>query len=157
VAYTITLSDGSILTTIEDGTVDTTTSLTLIGRNYSGYGQYIADDLVYLLENFAKSSSPVNPIVGQLWWNTDTQTMQVYDGTSWSGIGSTITGSNGLTIMNSNCPTGQRRWRIAVSNESPYIGMLVFQLMSDDGNTVINTVLALDGINNLVLGRVTYS
>jgi hypothetical protein len=53
--------------------LDNTTSLTLVGRNYPGYGQIIADDLIHLLENGASPASlqPSNPLVGQLWFNTD--------------------------------------------------------------------------------------
>ena len=52
-AYTILKTDGTTLTTIADGTRDTTTSLSLAGPNFVGYGQYLNENLVYLLENFA--------------------------------------------------------------------------------------------------------
>lgn len=162
-AYTITLSNGTVLTTIQDRTVDSSTSLTLIGRNYAGYGQYIANDLVYLLENFANTSAPAHALVGQLWYNSNTQTMQVWNGATWAAVGVAGSGDTvlpsgyGLTLQNTGAPSGQRRWRISVSNTVPYVGMLVFQLMSDDGATVLNTVLALDGVNNLIIGRATYS
>jgi hypothetical protein len=66
-SYTITKTDGTTLGTILDGTINTSfTSLTLIGRNYANYGQLIANNLVKLVENFAYSSSPSNPLAGQL-------------------------------------------------------------------------------------------
>ena len=56
---------------VADNTKNTqATSLTLIGRNYPGYGQAIAEDLVHLLENFASSTPPNNPIEGQIWFDT---------------------------------------------------------------------------------------
>lgn len=72
-SYQITTSSGSVLTTLADNQLDNTTSLTLVGRNYPGYGQIIADDLIHLLENGASPASlqPSNPLVGQLWFNTD--------------------------------------------------------------------------------------
>jgi len=79
-AYTITKSDGTTLTTIADGTVDTSsTNLTLPGPNYVGYGAKLNENLVYLLENFAANSAPngVN-IQGQLWFNKSNQTMNVF-------------------------------------------------------------------------------
>ena len=68
-AYVINKADGTVLTTLIDGTTDTTTDLTLIGKNYSGFGLAINQDLVKLLENFANSTPPSKPITGQLWYD----------------------------------------------------------------------------------------
>ncbi len=77
-AYTIIKSDGTILTTIADGTINTTsTSLGLPSRNFSGYGKTLDTNFVHQLENFADSSPPPNPLRGQLWYNTNNQTMYV--------------------------------------------------------------------------------
>lgn len=88
-SYTITKTDGSTLGTILDGTINTSfTSLTLIGRNYANYGQLIANDLVKLVENFAYSSSPSNPLAGQLWWNTTDKRLRVYTGSAFKIVSS---------------------------------------------------------------------
>jgi hypothetical protein len=88
-SYTITKTDGTTLGTILDGTINTSfTSLTLIGRNYANYGQLIANDLVALVENFAYSSSPSNPLAGQLWWNTSDKRLRVYTGTAFKIVSS---------------------------------------------------------------------
>lgn len=77
-AYTIVKSDGTVLTTIPDGTIDTTsTSLGLPGRSFSGYGQAQDTNFVHQLENFAAATPPSNPLRGQLWYNTTTSTMLV--------------------------------------------------------------------------------
>ena len=68
--YTINTFDGNFLTNVAPGTVDTNTSLSLLGKNYSGYGQIIASNFVYLVENFAKTSAPSSPLKGQLWYDT---------------------------------------------------------------------------------------
>jgi hypothetical protein len=71
-AYTIVKSDGNILTTIADGTINTTsTSIGLPGRNYAGYGQTLDTNFVHQLENFAASNPPANPLRGQLWYDID--------------------------------------------------------------------------------------
>jgi hypothetical protein len=62
--------------------------LTLIGRNYANYGQLIANDLVALLENFAYSSEPANPLAGQLYWNTTDKRLRVYTGTAFKIVSS---------------------------------------------------------------------
>jgi microcystin-dependent protein len=79
-AYTITKSDGSTLTTIADGYLDSThTGLSLPGPNYVGYGRILNQNLVFLLENFASNSTPLGTsLQGQLWFNKSTQTLNVY-------------------------------------------------------------------------------
>ena len=77
-AYTIIRSDGTQLTTIQDGTINTvSTSLGLPGRNYSGWGQTLDTNFVRMLENFSSSSVPPNPLRGQLWFNTSDSTLRV--------------------------------------------------------------------------------
>lgn len=99
-AYTIVKSDGNILTTISDGTINTTsTSLGLPGRNYAGYGEALDTNFVHVLENFADDTPPPNPIRGQLWFDTDTSTLKVCpaDGTTnalaWLTLASTSSGN----------------------------------------------------------------
>lgn len=77
-AYTIVKSDGTVLTTIADGQINTTsTSLQLPGKNFAGYGQYLDTNFVHLVENFADTEPPANPLRGQLWYNTNTQQLFV--------------------------------------------------------------------------------
>jgi len=87
--YVIKKNDGNIVATVTDGTVDTSsTSLTLIGKNYKGIGEIYNTNLVYLLESFANSSPPNNQIKGQLWFNSSSSKLNVYDGSSWRPVGS---------------------------------------------------------------------
>jgi len=99
-AYTIIRSDGTVLTTVQDGTINTTsTSLGLPGRNFSGYGQSVDTNFVRMVENFAATTVPANPLRGQLWFNTNNQQMYVCptDGetnfNNWLAL--TSTGANG--------------------------------------------------------------
>jgi hypothetical protein len=86
-AYDVNLSDGSRLTLIADRTLDTSSSIKLLGRNYPGYGEIMAENMVQMLEHFAKDQEPINPIKGQVWFNTTTNTLFVYDGENWSYAG----------------------------------------------------------------------
>jgi hypothetical protein len=93
-SYIVTKTDGTTLTTIIDGTRDnTSSSLVLIGRNYSNYGQILADDLVWLLENFSYETAPANPITGQLWWKRDSNLLNVYTGSGWKSVSSATSSS----------------------------------------------------------------
>jgi len=88
-SYIVNLPDGTLLTTILDGTINnTSSSLTLVGRNYAGYGEIIAEDLVALLVNFSRNSAPNNPLTGQIWYDSSATIAKVYTGTAWKPIGS---------------------------------------------------------------------
>jgi microcystin-dependent protein len=77
--YIITKTDGTTLTTIADGSNDQTSSLTLAGPNYVGYGQELNQNLVYLLENFAGNTAPGRTnLQGQLWFDKFNQTLKVF-------------------------------------------------------------------------------
>jgi microcystin-dependent protein len=69
--------------TVYDNTSSTDTSLVFPGRNVTGYGQTIAENFLALLENFAKDTAPVNPVEGQLWFNTLDGVLQIWDSTTW--------------------------------------------------------------------------
>ena len=78
-SYIINTYNGTQLTVIPDGTVDTTTELTLVGKNYSGYGTIQNDNFLYILENFSNTTAPTKPITGQLWFDRGTNKLKFYD------------------------------------------------------------------------------
>jgi len=89
--YTVNFTDSNNKTpiTVFDNTSSTDTSLTFPGRNVTGYGQIIAENFLALLENFASADEPVNPIEGQLWYDSTSGVLMLWDNTSWkaaSGI-----------------------------------------------------------------------
>ena len=87
-AYVINKFNGQQLVVLSDGTLDTTTSLGLVGRNYVGYGETQNENFVFLLENFANTAPPSRPLPGQIWFNITDDTAYVYDGSNWNPIGS---------------------------------------------------------------------
>ena len=86
-AYIVNKTDGTAVTTITDGTIDNTTSLTLFGKSYSGFGELLNEDLVKLLENSASTSAPTSPLRGEVWFDTTVNQLKVYDGTSFKPTG----------------------------------------------------------------------
>jgi len=89
--YTVNFTDSQNKTpiTVFDNTSSTDTSLTFPGRNVTGYGQIIAENFLSLLENFASDTEPVNPVEGQLWYDSTDGILMIWDNTSWkaaSGI-----------------------------------------------------------------------
>ena len=86
-AYVLNKSDGSILLSIQDGELDTSTSLGLLGRNYTGYGEVQNENFIFLLENFANANPPLRPIKGQTWFNSSNNVLNAYTGTIWIPVG----------------------------------------------------------------------
>ena len=94
-AYKINNTFGTLLVTLADGTIDTsTTDLTLFGKGYAGFGEKLNENLVALLENFNNTSAPTNKIQGQLWFDQTNKQVNVYTGTKFKPVGST---TNSLT------------------------------------------------------------
>jgi hypothetical protein len=82
--YIVTTTAGSALATVPDNTVNTTTtSLALVGKNYAGYGAFLNENYVKLLENFSNSTAPNAPLIGQLWYDSVNRLLKVYTGSDW--------------------------------------------------------------------------
>lgn len=81
-------ADNKTAITVFDNTSSTDTSLTFPGRNVTGYGQVIAENFLKLLENFANANAPVNPIEGQLWYDSSNGFLQLWDNTNWKAASS---------------------------------------------------------------------
>ena len=108
-SYVVNKTNGNIVAVVEDGTIDTlSTSIKLVGKGTINYGEYVAENAVVMLENFANDTAPANPLTGQLWYNTDTGRLNVFDGISWGApvtqeYYSSSTDSSGtatITILN---------------------------------------------------------
>lgn len=83
--YTIDYSQSSkTAIVVNDGTIDTSTSIGLIGKNYTRFGEILNENMLHMLENFANGSAPTNPTEGQLWYDTANSQMKVYDNGVWS-------------------------------------------------------------------------
>lgn len=93
-AYTITLTDGTTFATIADGTVNTTSSMTLIGKNYAGYGDYLDENFIHLLENGSNTTAPSSPLTGQLWWDKTNSLLKVYNGSVFKTISAATSSSS---------------------------------------------------------------
>ena len=110
-SYRINRTDGELLIDLTDGIIDsTTTDLTLIGKNYKGFGEYFNENFVKLLENFASTSQPTNPMVGQMWYDKQDARLKVYDGTVFKAASGSVVAAS----QPSNLTTGD----IWIDNEN---------------------------------------
>jgi hypothetical protein len=97
--YTIDYSEaGKTAIIVNDGTLDTSTSIKLIGKNYQRFGEILNEDLLHLLENFASVDEPVNPTEGQLWYDTGDSQLMIYDNGRWYPICNPVGGTSGMFI-----------------------------------------------------------
>ena len=88
-AYQVNKTDGTVVATVADGQIDQlSTDLTLIGKNYSGFGESLNENFVKLLENFSNTTVPEHPIKGQLWYDSSEQKLKIYNGTSFVPVSS---------------------------------------------------------------------
>lgn len=129
-AYTILKSDGTTLCTIPDGTINTTSSsLGLPGRNYAGYGNVLDTNFIHIMESFADTTPPANPLRGQLWFNT-----------------STGSGGNTLYVCPSDGEANASAWLALTSTTSG--GAATFGSVTVTGNITANNLTA----SNVVTG-----
>lgn len=98
--YSINRYNGTTLTVVEDGTIDNTLDLKLIGKNYAGYGEVQNENYVHLLENFSSTTAPPRPISGQIWYDSSSKKLKFYDNSKWRTTGGaeiSATAPTGLT------------------------------------------------------------
>ena len=94
-SYKINKTNGDLLVELTDGVIDTvSTDITLVGRNYKGFGEAFNENFVKIIENFAATSAPSNPLKGQLWYDTGENRLKIYDGSSFRTAGSPTVSSN---------------------------------------------------------------
>ena len=102
--YTVNFTDKNNKSpiTVFDNTSSTDTSLTFPGRNVTGYGQIIAENFLALLENFASADQPVNPVEGQLWYDSTNNVLMIWDNTSWKAASGIQKGTSEPAVAESN-------------------------------------------------------
>ena len=118
-AYTVNKTNSSASPnqyTVQDGVVNSQTDLSLIGKGYAGYGEVIGENFLHLLENFANTSAPSKPIQGQLWYDSSSNKLKVYNGTSFQTAG-------GSAPYQSSAPAGLSQGDIWIDSDT---GQLYF-------------------------------
>ena len=140
-AYTISNTDGSTLVLVPEKTVDEiSTSLTLVGRNVNGFGEYINNNFVKLAANFANDSinPPRSPLKGQLWYDTTVKKLKLYDD-GFKVIGGAVVSST----LPASLTTGDL-WFDNTTNQ--------LKLINSDGTLIIGPAFPLSvGENGWVL------
>ena len=144
-AYQIDRYNNTLLTVVEDGTVDQTTDLKFIGKNYSGYGEIQNENFLYLLESFAGANQPARPISGQVWFDSSNSKLKFYDGAQFRTTGGSEISTEeptGLTIGDFWWDSGNDQ--LYVYNGTNFI--LIGPQNAGEGVTQMQSIEVLDDI-----------
>ena len=119
-SYSLTLTNGTALLTLNSGINTSATSISLIGPNTPSYGFSLNEDFIHMLENFSNSTPPNNPLKGQLWFDSSTGNVVLknYNGVSWKPLSSSTNSSSAPA----NPQTGDYWWNTSTSVLSVYSG-----------------------------------
>ena len=99
-SYKLNKTDGELLVELADGIIDTnTTDITLVGKNYKGFGEFVNENFIKMVENFAGTATPGQPLVGQLWYDTGEARLKLYDGSTFRTAGGPIVSSTRPTMV----------------------------------------------------------
>ena len=93
--YIVRKTSGEVVKVVEDGSLDQSTGIYLIGKGYVGYGEYIFDNFIRLAESFANVTPPTNPLEGQLWYDVNSKTLKIWSIMSGNGSWGPVTGGIG--------------------------------------------------------------
>jgi hypothetical protein len=100
-AYQVDKFNGTFLTSVEDGTIDSTTDLRFVGKNYAGYGEVQNENFLHLLENFANTTQPPKSVLGQIWYDSANKRLKFYNGSQFKVAGGaevSVTAPSGLAV-----------------------------------------------------------
>lgn len=159
--------------TVFDNTSNVDTSLSFPGRNVTGYGQIIAENFLKLLENFAGPDQPINPVEGQLWYDTESGLLQLYDNVNWRAASGIQKGITAPDVEESNVgelwvdTTNQQlriftgtRWLLVGPSESSVGGLrygpVVENLEDLDGEQQTVVILYLADIPTVIFSKNTF-
>jgi len=145
-SYTINRYNGAQVTVVADGTIDSTLSVKLIGKNYAGYGEVQNENLVFLLENFSGSTSPNNPLSGQLWFDSANSKLRFYDGSKYrvaSGAEASATAPVGLTPGEFWYDTANKQIQVWNGTTFTLVGP---QSVAGQGTTQMQSISVLDDV-----------
>ena len=146
-AYQVDKFNGTFLVSVEDGTIDTTTDLRFLGKNYAGYGEVQNENFLHLLENFANTSAPPRAVLGQVWYDSTNKKIKFYDGSRFRTSGGSevsATAPSGLVAGDFWLDTTTEQ--LYVSNGTSFV-LVGPQIAEDPGATAVEVVVVKDVSN----------
>ena len=117
-AYQVDKFNGAFFVSVEDGTIDTTSDLRFVGKNYAGYGEVQNENFLHLLENFSNTTAPPKVVTGQIWFDSANKKLKFYDGSRFKLAG----GAEVSTTAPSGLTTGDFWWDSAAKQLYAWTG-----------------------------------
>lgn len=147
-AYQLDRYNNTVLTIVEDGTINSTaSSLKFIGKNYAGYGEIQNENFLYLLENFSGANTPANPLSGQVWFDSGNSKLKFYDGSKWRSTGgSEVGGTEPTGLVEGDFWWDNVNKQLYVYDGSEYI--LIGPQNAGEGITQMVSLEVLDSVSN---------
>jgi len=105
-AYILNKTNGSVVAVVQDATLDQSTDLIFLGRNYAGYGESQNENFIKLLENFANTTPPGKPLEGEIWYDTAKKKLNFYDSEEWKGVSNMVVSTAYPFNDNNPAPAG---------------------------------------------------
>ena len=154
-AYTIDRYSGVTLVVVEDGTVDQTTDIKLVGKNYAGYGEIQNENFLHLLENFSGAAQPPKAISGQIWFDATASKLKFYDGSKFRTTG----GAEVATTAPAGLATGDLWWdsaneQLYAYNGSGYVLIGPQGIGATVSQMVTTTVRDTTSVNRIIIKAV---
>ena len=152
-AYTINLTDGTIFAVVADGTINTDSSQTLVGKNYAGYGEFLNENVIHLLESGANTSAPSDPLTGQLWFDKTNGVLKVYNGTTFKSV----SGARSSASTPTSNVTGDLWWDTTNSQLKVYNGSSfttigpAFTAGEGTSGAIVDTVTDTGAVDHVVV------
>jgi hypothetical protein len=146
--YQINRFNGVPLVTVDDGTLDQTTDLKLVGKNYAGYGEAQNENYLWLLESFSNTTPPTKPVSGQVWFDSSVRKLKFYDNTKWRTTGGaevSTSAPTGLTIGDFWYDSAANQLYAYTGSEYVLVGP---QSVTGAGQTSLESVSVKDNLGN---------
>lgn len=152
-AYQVDKFNGTFLTSVEDGTIDNTTDIRFVGKNYAGYGEVQNENFLHMLENFANTTAPPRVITGQIWYDSGNKKLKFYDGSKFKNAG----GAEVATAAPSGLVEGEFWWDSSANQLYTWSGtefvLVGPEISADVGSSaaVAQSVKDITGTNHTIL------
>lgn len=155
-SYRINKTNGELLVELADGTIDNTSSdITLVGRNFRGFGELFNENFVKLVENFASTASPDNPLPGQLWYDASQERLKLYNGIEFRPASAAVVSPSQPSLVEGDIWIDNRNKQMyffdgGVQSQPTLVGPIFNQQQGLSGMQV-QTVLDINGKEQVIV------
>jgi hypothetical protein len=164
-SYLINQTNGQLIINLQDGTADgpdinpglNSSDVNLFGHNYPLFGRLQNENFIKLLQNFANATPPSNPLIGELWYDTSTSFLKIYNGTTYIPVSPLISSASqpSTTLVGTNWwDTTNQQLKIFNGSDWTTIGPGYSSTLGLSG-AIVDTILGTDAVTHTVIKMYT--